>query len=246
MSEISPRRSRIGRWTLAAGAALALPLTATVVYAGQDASEAPVAPTPPAVPAAPEASHPNKHIEIVTHHAGHDGGAHEMFERRFEKNGKTIVIRSDTPIGEAELEAQLSHLDSLRDIDIVAPTPPVPPVPPVPGVAPAASAQVRRIIMHGDGHDPTATAMMGEHCKSGPTWADADVSREGSNGGKKALTRTRVLLCGTAGEAKAAALAGVRNARANIAASASMSEDVRRQVLEQLDHTIADMEKDAG
>ena len=255
MTEISPRRARIGRWALATGAALALPLTATVVYAGQDAPQAPLPPTPPIAATAPTAPRIEKHVVIVIeggeHHA--DGDA-KMFERRVEKDGKTIVIRSDKPIDEAQFQAHLARHDGMDDLDMTAPVPPVPPVPPMPGVAPAATGErreIRKIIMHGDGHGANeghkgiAVAMDGG-CKGGQTWVDTDVSRESNEGGKKLINRTRMVLCGTAGEAKAATLASVRKARASIAANTAMADDIRREVLKELDHTIADMEKEAG
>ena len=249
MSDISPRRRSIGRWTLAAGAALALPLTATVVYAGQDAPEAPVAPAAPRI---------EKHAVIVTEDVRGNGKDAKMYETRVEKDGKTIVIRSDKPIDQAPFEAHLARLGRMEDMDSIAPVPPIPPVPPVPGVAPAAPGErreVRKIIMHGDGHGEghgeghggMAFAMaMDGGCKGGPTWADADVSRDSAEGGRKTVNRTRVLLCGKVGEAKAAALAGVRQARASIAANKALADEIRAEVLKELDHTIADMEKDAG
>ena len=255
MNDISPRRRSIGRWTFAIGAALALPLTATVVYAGQDAPEAPTAPTPPAAAAAPAAPRIEKHIEIITEHAGHPGSGGKMFEKRVVKDGKTIVIRSDKPIDEARLNDHLARLDAMVDDGMMAPIPPVPPVPPVPGVAPAAPGEhreVRTIIMRGGdghegkGHEGMATAMAFEGCKGGPTWANADFSHDLNEGGKKSVNRTRVLMCGKAGEAKSAALASVRQARASIAANRAMADEIRAEVLKELDHTIADMEKDAG
>lgn len=257
MSDISPRRRSIGRWTLAAGAALALPLTATVVYAGQDAPEPPVAPRSPTAPAAPRAPHVEKHIEIVTEDLdGHGGGNHKMYEKRVVKDGKTIVIRSDKPIDEAKLDEHLAKLDRMVDEGISAPVPPTPPVPPVPGTAPAAPGErreIRRIVMHGpDGpggaeHAPMAFAMAFDGgCKGGPTWADADFSNDLDEGGRKRVNRTRVVLCGKAGEARSAALAGVRRARASIATNKAMGAEIRAEVLKELDQTIADMEKDSG
>ena len=243
MSDISPRRRRIGRWTFAIGAALALPLTATVVYAGQDA---PVAPTPPAAPAAPRIE---KHAVIVTEDVRGNGKDAKMYETRVQKDGKTIVIRSDKPIDAAQMEAHLAQLDRLGEETIA----PVPPVPPVPGVAPAAPGErreVRRIVMHGDGEhegrDGMAMPAMVQDCKGGPTLADVDVSDYSGEGVKRMMNRTRVLLCGKAGEARATALASVRQARASIAANKTMADEIRAKVLKELDHTIADMEKDAG
>ena len=246
MSDVSPRRRSIGRWTFALGAALALPLTATVVYAGKDAPEAPTAPTPPAAPAAPPAPHIAKHIEIITQHAGHDGHADgKMFERRVEKDGKTIVIRSDQPIDEALFEARLGQLDRVTDEERLAPLPPIPPLPPLPGVAPSERREMRKVIMYGsDVHEGMATANDG--CRSGVTLADADVSRDSGEGTRRSVNRTRVLLCGKVGEAKAAALDSVRKARASIAANRAMADEIRAEVLKELDHTIADMEQDAG
>ena len=83
-------------------------------------------------------------------------------------------------------------------------------------------------------------------CRGGPTLADADLSRDSGEGERKMVNRTRVLLCGEVGEAKATALASVRQARASIAANRAMADDIRGEVLKELDHTIADMEKDAG
>ena len=119
------------------------------------------------------------------------------------------------------------------------------------GVAPAASgerSEGRRIVMYGNEgvHEGMTTPMPMDGCKGGSTWVDADVARESKQGGKKLITRTRVMMCGKAGEANAAALAGVRKARASIAANRDMPDEVRAEILKELDHTIAGMEHDAG
>ena len=254
MSDISPRRRSIGRWTFAVGAALALPLTATVVYAGQDAPEAPLALVAPPAPSAPAAPRIEKHVMIVTDDGDvHSDGDRKMFERRVENDGKTIVIRSDKPIDETQFEAHLAKLERMADLDMIAPEPPVPPVAPAPGMAPAAPGErreVHKIIVHGDGHGEgygaVAMAVVTDGCRGAPTLADADVSRDSGEGGRKMINRTRVLLCGKAGEAKDAALASVRQARASIAANRAMADDIRAEVLRELDLTIADMKKDAG
>ncbi len=251
MAEISPRRARIGRWTLATAAALALPLTATVVHAGQDAPIAPVPPTVPAAPKAPAAPHIEKHVVIMTQQAGGQGPAGKMFEKRVVKDGKTIVIQSDMPIDEVQLDARMAELDRMGDAGMVEPpqTPEAPEAP-TPPAAPGERREVRKFFMHGGGehgpHEATAMAMVMSDCGGGRALADADVSRDSGEGGRKTVNRTRVLLCGRAGEAKAEALASVRKARAGIAANKAMPDDVRREVLDELDHTIADMEKDAG
>lgn len=253
MSDISPRRRRIARWTFALGAALALPLTATIVYAGQDAPVVPVPPTPPVAANAPAAPQIERQVEIITEHGNHEGNGGKMFEKRVERDGKTIVIRSDKPIDEAQFESHLARLGRMEDMEKVAPVAPVPPVPPVPGVAPTPPGErreVRRIIMHGgddgDGGEHEGMALAMDGCRGGPTLAHADVSRDSGQGGRKTVNRTRVLLCGKAGEARSAALASVRQARASIAANRDMGDEIRDEVLKELDQTIADMEKDAG
>lgn len=249
MSDISPRRRTIGQWSLAACAALALPLTATVVYAGQDAPvppTAPAPPTPPSAPAAPEApagpQAPKERMKvIVVEHRGagdRDPAAHKVYERRVEKDGKTIIIRSPRPIAEADLAEKVARLEAVE-----------PPMPPLPPAAPGERREIRKVIVERmDGHEPhkvMALALAGDRCKDGPTLADADVARDGLDGDRKTVHRTRVLLCGKAGEAKAAALAGVRRARDGIAADRGMADEIRREVLERLDEAIARMEKDS-
>ena len=125
MTDITPRRARAARWLLGAGAALALPLTATVVYAGQDAPVAPVPPTPPVAAIAPGAPRIERHVEIITEHAGTEGSDGKMFEKRVVKDGKTIVIRSDKPIDEAQFESHLARLGRMEDMEKVAPVAPV-------------------------------------------------------------------------------------------------------------------------
>ena len=241
MTDISERRRRAGRWALAAGAALALPLTATVVYAGQDAPEvAPVAPAAPEAPTPPEAKKVEKRV-IVMHHEEHDGdakhGKEAKFERKLERDGKTIVIRSDKPIDEAELEAKIAPmLDMTQDmVDISKRR------------EPGDKRVVRKIIMHdldGKGpHDGHALAFAMAKCKDGPAIADADASRETGDASTRTVNRTRILLCGKEGLGKVEALAKVRAARDRIAASDKMSAEMRADILRQLDESIARLEK---
>jgi len=250
MSDISPRRARAARWLLGAGAALALPLTATVVYAGQDAPEvptapgAPTAPVAPIAPTAPEAPHAPKIVEhvIMIHddakHAGHDrdhadGGA--KFERRIERDGKTIVVRSDHAFDEPALEAKLAEMetrlaklgdlaitddgDGHRTMVILRPSSPNP--------APRA-------------HAPQAHAMAisGQHCAPGEA---RQVEFQASEGGQRQVVR--IAMCG-AGAHGDMALKAVRQARASIANDGAATGSVRAKVLEELDKTIADMEKE--
>lgn len=255
MSDISPRRARTARWLLGAGAALALPLTATVVYAGQDAPEPPVAPTAPVAPAAPQAPEPPVAPEapvpprtvkkvIVIHDEQHDGEHGEehdgeaRFERRIERDGKTIVLRSHRELDEAQLAAKLAQMDArLADLDAFD----------AQGDAkPWAEAgkglrtmTIRR--QHGSSDGAAARVMMFDARECGPdkgTQFEADASASGHR------EVARVALCGV-GPHGEIALKAVRQARASIASDGAVSGDIRTKVLRELDETIAEMEKDA-
>ena len=245
MTDISPRRRRAGRWALGLGAALALPLTATVVYAGQDAPE-PLA-LPPSAVAAPEAPTPpeigkvEKRIIVMEHrdHADakdkHDKDA--KFERKIEKDGKTIVIRSDQPIEEADL-AKLEKLDKLRvelprRLELLD--------------AKAGKAMRRFVVRDVDGKGPHGHAMAFAvaRCEDGEAIADADASHESGDSSAKRIERTRIVMCSRPGNGPAEALAQVRSARDRIADNDKMSAEVRDDILRQLDETIAKLERES-
>ena len=235
MTDLSPRRRRAGRWALAIGGALALPLTATVVYAGQDAPPPPpTAPVAPEAPSAPNAPKVVKHVVIMTEHGDHkDGDKHgkAKFEKRVEKDGKTVIIRSDKPISEAELEEKLAKIETIRVPDA--------------SLLPGERREFRKIIMHnGEGHPGPALAMVMNHCKEGRTLADVDAGNESATGGKKTVNRTRLLICGKNGERGVEALAHVRIARERIAGNDEMPAEVRAQVLQKLDEAIVKLESE--
>ena len=238
MTDISERRRRAGRWALAASAALALPLTATVVYAGQDAPEpAPVAPAAPEAPTPPEAKKVEKRI-IVMHHEDGDHADQEgktKFERKLERDGKTIVIRSDKPIDEAELEAKLEKLEKHVHVERLL------------HEGDSGEKRMRKFVIHdldGKGpHDGHALAFAMAKCKDGPVIADADASRESGDATARTINRTRIVLCGKEGHGPVEALAKVRAARDRIAASDKISAEMRADILRQLDESIARLEK---
>jgi bla regulator protein blaR1 len=87
MTDISTRRRWAGRAAVLAGALITLPLTATVSYAVVQQDQAPA----PASPAAPR-------VIVVD---GTPEGS--MIERRIERDGRTIIVRSTTPIDDAEV-----------------------------------------------------------------------------------------------------------------------------------------------
>jgi beta-lactamase regulating signal transducer with metallopeptidase domain len=235
MNEVSPRRRRAGLWLLAAGAALALPATATVVYAGQDA------PTPPRAPEAPAAPKIVKKIIVVHTDKKHVDGGEAKFERKIERDGKTIVMRSDHEVGEAELEAKLAKLEAdLPRIETLRE-----------GVMIDEEGGKRTVVIRrtaGEGKDDEAHDFLLRHgpgqggvraimlddakCKDGEsTSAEASASE----GGRKENVRIRVC---SLGEARGDAVKALREARQRLADDAQLSDATRARILEQVDAAI--------
>jgi beta-lactamase regulating signal transducer with metallopeptidase domain len=256
MTDISPRRRRAGRWALALSTALALPLTATVVYAGQDAPPpppaAPEAPLAPRAPAAPDAPKAIKRVMVI--HEDGKPGEHALrpqFERKVERDGKTIIVRTDKELSDAELEAKLAELEArmpkieaLRAgvaIDEADGKRRVVIRQHVTGDGPVGDHEAHRFIMRrgpGDGPGVRAMVLDGADCKDGQeVVADAD---GGAASGRK--ERVRVRVCQIGGK-RAEAAAGLRDARERIAADSELSDSARARVLEKLDEAIARMEK---
>ncbi|MFC4295116.1 M56 family metallopeptidase [Novosphingobium tardum] len=243
MTEISPRRRRLGRWGFIAAGVLALPLTATISYASQDAPPVPPVPlSPPASVTAPPAPAAPRRIEqvIIEHvgvdHAGHDKDA--KFSREMKHGDKTIRIVTSRPLSDAEFAAKVAEIEA----NPIAP--PMPPEPPMPPAVPSDKREIRRIVMHGDGA-PGAMALAIDRgrCEAS-TLADAMADATVDEGGKTSKDRTRVLICGKPGEGKAQALAAVRRARERMSAKANLPDSVRAEVLRQLDESIARLEKE--
>ena len=203
-----------------------------------DPIAAPEAPTPP------EAKKVDKRV-IVMEHGAHDGDRAKnekeaKYERKIEKDGKTIVIRSDEPIDEAELDAKLEKLDKLRvrladRVELLGDG--------LPGKA------MRRFAIrdkNGKGpHTGHAMAFALSRCKEGQPIADADASHASKEADGRRVERTRIVMCSKPGHAPAEALASVRNARDRIAENDEMSAEVRDGILRQLDETIAKLEREA-
>ena len=243
-TDISVGRRRAGRWALGLSAALALPLTATVVYAGQDVPEAePITPAAPKAPTPREAKKVERRVIVMEHRDHADAkGDHPKaakFERKIEKDGKTIVIRSDEPIDEAELDVKLEKLDKLRvrladRVELL-------------GDGKPGKAMRRFAIRDVDGKGPRegrAMAFALSRCADGEAIADADASHESKEADGRRIERTRIVMCSTPGQIPAEALASVRSARDRIAANDEMSAEVRDDILRQLDETIARLERE--
>lgn len=224
---------RTARFALIASAALALPAAASAAQGTADtpppAPPAPPAPpSPPAPPAPPAIPEMGSQVVIVERQGDKDGAEHV---RTVTRDGKTFVFKTDRPLTDAEVEARIAQVE--------AGIPPVPPVPPMAGKD-GHRVQQRVIVIDGNTQGVTdIVSETGDHCKGKAIASDVDASEE--KDGK--VTRVRIRTCGTPGEiekhAMAEALEGVREARERIARDKSLSDSIRKQVLDELDAEIA-------
>ncbi|MFM6931645.1 MAG: M56 family metallopeptidase [Novosphingobium sp.] len=255
MPEPTKTRRRLGRGLLI-GAALALPLTATIGYAAPDM---PTPPDVPAAPQAPDAPKEQKQVHRIVIVEKHGDGKHDdakLKTRVIERGGKTIVLKTDKDLTEAEVESRIAKVEA----DMLA----MPPEPPAPPAAPGEPRQVRRVIvMSGDGQhmvsssggqvrtmrihkdaaEARAIAMAGagSPCKDGKPVSS--VTSESDKEGQRHIYMVRV--CGDGDPAMAAthALGGLKSARARIAGNSEMSAEIKAKVLEELDREIARLSK---
>ena len=218
MSDLSPRRRRLGRAFLCASL-LAVPLTATVSFAAEE---------PPAPPArsAPRIEQRMTILREAERQPAGDAGLHT---RVIERDGRTIVLKTNRPLTDAEVEARIAEL----------PQPPAPPVPPVPPAAgadgmapPPPAAPIRRmtIVRREGGPDALAMAAPGD-CAT-PREFEAS---EGEGGARKVV---RLRIC-EAQAAKANAADAVRRARSRIEQDSRLSASMRAEILRELDEEIA-------
>ena len=242
MTEPTKTRRLAGRLLIGA-AALALPLTATITYAGDEA------PAPTKV----EKREVHK-IVIVDVPEGASPDDKDLHTRTVERGGKTIVLKTKQPLSDAEAEARIAKAEAEM------PMPPEPPMPPeAPGWegAPPSGRHVVVMREHGKGGDAKTDkrevhtmvftqsgegktmpmvhgegAMTMTHCSDGKPVV-ASVNK--TNAGKQ--HHSVVMVCAKSGD-KGASLAGLRNARERVAADKNMPADVKADVLKQLDGEI--------
>ena len=219
MPDLSPRRRRLGRAFLGASL-LAVPLTATVSFAAEE---------PPAPPAPPAPRIEQRMTILGQAEEGQPAGDAGLHTRVIERDGRTIVLKTNRPLTDAEVDARIAEL----------PQPPAPPVPPVPpaagadGVAPPPpAAPIRRmtIVRREGGPDALAMAAPGD-CAT-PREFEAS---EGEGGARKVV---RLRIC-EAQAAKANAADAVRRARSRIEQDSRLSASMRAEILRELDEEIA-------
>ena len=248
MPETTVRRRRFGLG-LIAGAAFALPLTATIGFAAPEA--APAAPTPPEMPAAPAAPD-GKHVEkrvMIIHHAD---GAHDpskMKTRTVTRDGNTVTVTTDEDLTDEQLDAKLAELDKggamvmLRHEDPAAPA-----APEAPGTP---HREIHRIIINSvDGkanHEAMAMAMAngamphgGAIVCSGKDGAATVVTNDTGSDGKARMVKVKI--CAMA-HAKKSALEGLKSARERLTSDPKLPANVRDDVLKSLDEEIAKLSK---
>lgn len=231
MSQPSPRRRLFGRALIAAGV-LALPLTASVTYAAStvaeppappaapEAPEAPEAPTPPEAPLPPEAPQGPGQIVIVEHSGKGDARDAKMHTRTVTRDGKTIVIKTDQPLSDAELEAKLAEVEkNAAEAEAKG------------RAAEAAGRSIERqmFVLNGVGPHPAAAQSVSFSCGNGSELSKVEALS--NEGGKP--QKVMIRFCGQH-EAMAQAIEGIRMARSRIEADDRMPADIKQQVLKQL------------
>lgn len=251
MIEPTPRRRLAGR-VLIGAAALALPLTASISYA---ASDEPAPPAPPIPPAAPELSvsrilvtptqgadktpgtQTKSKIVLIDNKGGEGADESQLSTRTVTRDGKTFVFKTSKPLSDEEVEAKIKAIESgatfsADSIEVVPP----------PGANTPPRVVTRTVIIRGKPKSPEAMAklleLQGERidCEVPDVQSKAEASADGQS--------VRVMVCGKAeGKALAAAADAVRKARERIAKDSRLSEEVRKDVLKQLDEEIERLSK---
>jgi hypothetical protein len=239
MSQPSPRRTRLGRMLIGA-AVLALPLTATVSRAEPDAAAVPESPAAPDTAAAPDAPALHSEHRVVIIEKGSKGGSHDkqLKTRVVERDGRTVVFKTDKDLTDAEIEARIeqafSDLPAITD-PLAPPSPPSvangprPPAPP----APPGEHRTRMVLVTADGHSETIKLEGEPNCTG--EWSQTRA--EGKQDGHRKVMIVNI--CAATKDAHAKAADGLRKARERIAADHSLSDEIRKSILDQLDAEIA-------
>ncbi|WP_296678978.1 M56 family metallopeptidase [Novosphingobium sp.] len=211
MTQPTPRRRLAGRVLIAAGV-LALPLTASITYAAQDA--------PPAAPAAPMKIEKKM---VIVEKEGPGKDENKLKTRVVTKDGKTIVFKTDKNLTDAEIDRKVEQ--AMADM----PEPPA-----VPGGPGQHRIIIRRIgaegMNHTMMHDGETTDLAG--CAKGePTQVNETSDADGK------VHQIRIKIC-AADQARASAADAIRKARDEVARDKGIPDDVRAKVLKQLDEEI--------
>lgn len=245
MKDTSKRRLWAGRTAIFVAAAIALPLTATVVPVFAD-DPAPIEGE------APKDVRQKTKIMIFKGEDGKmekidiSGDADTPFVKTIQKDGKTIILRTSRELSEAEVEkmvadAEMSRAQAEADLGQAEADR---------GEAEAAraSAEAERVHAMHIVKDMNIASYIPEidisevttNCEEGQPVA-TDVT--GFDGKKK--SRVRIVMCGKgqAKLAKAHAIQGLREARAEIANDKDIPEATRKSILDSMEKQIERMQK---
>ena len=257
MNETSKGRRLTGKLAILAAAIVALPLTATVVPVFAEDQPA------PAGSEGEKTVEVRKHKVIVVKNAdGKDvtvdvsGDADTPFVKKIEKDGKTIILRSNKELSEADIAKMVAEAEASRakadwqDADGEKKTAmffrvnkdgkladPASPdvmhftvdevvVPPMPPVAPGAPEAVRKVQVK---------------CNDGELLT---TNVEGMDGDRK--TRVKIAMCANAHAkmARTHAIQGLKEARESIKRDANIPESVRKDVMKSLQENIEQLERE--
>jgi bla regulator protein blaR1 len=247
MQDPTPRTRLLGRALIGLGV-LALPLTASISYAAQDAP-----PAVPAAPTAPTAPRIERQVMIIDHRGGATPDDPGLITRTITRDGRTIVFKSSEPLSDAEVEKRVEQaLASIPEI----PEPPVPPMPPaIPGEG---KREVRRVMVinnadttPGDDLAARTAVFIGDHsthtAANGSVevacTGDAQMSNiEAEGGAGEQRQRVHMRFCSKGGT-PADQLAALKQARDSMAGSSNLTPELRDKVLGQLDAEIERLSK---
>ncbi|MFC0587817.1 M56 family metallopeptidase [Novosphingobium aquiterrae] len=219
MTEPSTTRRLAGRLLIAAGV-LALPLTASITYAAQDAPAPPAAPEAPGAPLKME-----KKIVIVEKDSGSkDDG--KLKTRVVTKDGKTVVFKTDKDLSDDEIDKKVD--------EAMAGMPDMPDAPGGPGGPGEHRIVIRRMGPEGMAKHMTfdTETIEGKNCKGGePTEVDESSDADGQR------HRIKIKICARE-FAKTTAADAIRKARDEVANDKGIPADIRAKVLKQLDEEL--------
>lgn len=252
MTETSKGRRLAGKLAIISAAAIALPLTATVV--------------PVFAEDEPTASDTDKKVEVKKHKIvivkREDGkpividtksDADAPFVKTIEKDGRTIVLRTNKELSDAEVEKMVAEAEkSRKEAEAAFGEAAI-----ARSEAEAARKDAEVARAHAEAHSARAIAVVRNmdvssyipeidikeirgNCTEGQP-VSADV--KGFDG--KSVSRVKIVMCGK-GQAKIArieAVKGLKEALKEIRSEDDMPESIRKDVIKKLEEKIRDMEK---
>ena len=253
MSDVTPGRRRLGRGLIVTAATLALPLTASISYSVANA-QTPDLPAPPLAGVAPVAP-----VTPVDPNAPVDSEAVAAGERQVQ----TFVVRREGPDGEPEVR----HFTFERH----GPNPPDVPMPAMPRMEfhawgdPTDPEFEKRMEEWGEQMEKWGEEYGDQWEKWGEqqgeqalAWSqqaqrfapevvhscdEGEMSRTTTEDGRRRVVICQERYARNAARAEAQALAALRRSRAAIASNHGMNDEVRQEVLEDLDDEIRRMER---